>query len=297
MKRFLIRFFIITLLFAFIVVSAYKLSDYYLNLKKRDFLKLNEKISIVFAGDSNMECAVNDSLIPNSINIAESGEAYMYTYAKIKTLLEINPQVKTLYLAFALHDISKSVENTWMFDSEFIIVHNSYYNYLLNKQDKYLLFSNNPKAYLEAIRDCIVKNVSQIIISRNLTSFNKEKIQFGGYVYLGKGNLKKAIIKQSLDTTQLRIANYQLKYLKDISEFCQKKSVNLVLLNTPKYKLANDQKYDLTSFIQTNKDIFLNTSFLDYSRMALPDSDFADLMHLNHHGAKAFSTYLKRVIQ
>ncbi|MEO9146704.1 MAG: hypothetical protein ABI237_14225 [Ginsengibacter sp.] len=56
------------------------------------------------------------------------------------------------------------------------------------------------------------------------------------------------------------------------------------------------KKYNLSNFIQANKNIFSNASFLDYSRMALPDSDFADLMHLNYRGAKTFSTYLNKVV-
>jgi hypothetical protein len=59
-----------------------------------------------------MECAINDSLISNSINIAQSGEAYLYTYVKIKSLLEYNKQSVNLLKSLPSHIFESEQLNT-----------------------------------------------------------------------------------------------------------------------------------------------------------------------------------------
>jgi hypothetical protein len=293
MKRLISRILILIVLFVIANGAIYLFTDKLLKVKKHNFLKLNKDINAVFAGDSNMENGVNDSLIPNSINIAQSGEAYLYTYEKLKSLLEVNPRVKSIYLAFARHDLSKAAQDDWMFDEASMIDENKVYNYLLDSHDKCLLFSHNPKAYLIGLRDCTGSNITNLIKNWKLVSFDIKKVKFGGYRSLDSNKLQEAIKKQAEDTNHFHMAYFQLKYLEKISDLCQEKSVKLILLNTPKNRLSNDN-YDVREIMNEYKSIFSKDSLLDCSKMLLPDSCFADLMHLNYKGSKLFSIFLSR---
>ena len=63
-------------------------------------------MNIIFAGDSNMETSVNDKIINNSINLAKSGDSYLYTYLKIKKLIqEDKTKVDTIVISFSPHNI------------------------------------------------------------------------------------------------------------------------------------------------------------------------------------------------
>ena len=104
-------FFILTLLF---IAGLIILSDFALKQRKSDLLRISDDIHIVFSGDSYVECAVNENLIANSINIAQAGEAYLYSYAKIKSLLEYNDQINAVFIGFSFGDVLMEKEERWL---------------------------------------------------------------------------------------------------------------------------------------------------------------------------------------
>ncbi len=292
MKQFILRISLLIIILVSFISFLYLISDFYLNYRKQYFLKLKSNIDIVFAGDSHVECALNDSLIPNTINIAHSGEAYMYTYVKLKTLLKYNPQIKTIFLSFSPYKLDKKMEDLWLFNDEFVIEKNKSLNYLLTWQERKLIFENNPKIYLEGIRDYTISNFTAIIKSYLL----KKLINFGGYKFLVRDELQENISKN--DTARhnhFEKGIYQLKYLVLISELCHQKSVKLILIDTPKYKTFKTDK-NITLYWDSVSKITRFDSVLDVSRMFYPDSYYGDVTHLNYKGAEVFSKYLKEKI-
>ena len=115
MKLFLKKILYLTLIIIIIIVSLLYFSDNSINRIEPKLLKIKNDISVVFAGDSNVECAINDKIISNSINIAQSGEAYLFTFAKLRSLLEYNPQIKTIFLGFSYNNLLKTTEDLWLF--------------------------------------------------------------------------------------------------------------------------------------------------------------------------------------
>ena len=298
MKRFLISFLVFILLVATIVFSLSALSDYAINQRGKNLLKISKNINKVFTGDSNVECAVNDSLIPNSINIAQSGEAYMYTYAKIKSLLEYNDQIKTVFIGFSFWDLIKFTEDRWMFSSEFVIEEITLYHYLLDYYDKFLLIKNNPVAYIKGVFKSILSNLNVFIKSLHRGEFNGKLIKFGGYVDSGREILQEDIKKNTFKEQVFEKGLIQIEYLKKISELCRQKSIKLVLLNTPKhnYYYSNIPEPIRQNWISV-RNSFSRDSLLDFSTFSLPDSCFGDLTHINSKGAKIFSRYLNERIR
>jgi len=72
-----------SLLFLFIgtfVLLLLFLSINYIYNKRVEKLALDKNISTLICGDSHPMCAIDDKIIPNSINISLSAECYYYTY-------------------------------------------------------------------------------------------------------------------------------------------------------------------------------------------------------------------------
>jgi hypothetical protein len=296
MKYLIVKIIIFALLFVSFITFFYLLSDKYLNYRKQYFLKLKNNVVVLFAGDSNIECAVNDSLIPNSLNIAEGGEAYLYTYAKLKYLLTYNKQINTVILGFSFHTLDTTYENKWLFSDKFIISKNKSYNYLLESSDKAILISRNPKAYLQGIGEYTVANIIEI----GKSYISNKPSNFGGYLYLNRDKLYENIkIDDSTTHTgfHFQTGKYQMKYLKLISDLCKQKRIQLILLNAPKHSsYTNSFNYNINDYGVEVSKLLKNDSLFDISRMYLPDSCYADKTHLNYKGAKIFSEYLNNKI-
>ena len=287
MKRFLTNLLVFLVLLSFSAIILVVISDLAMQQRKEKLLRIQDNITVVLAGDSNIESSLNDSLIDNSINIAQSGECYIYSYAKIRSLLEYNRQIKTVCLGFSYRDLIKQTEELWMYE----IIKISFYNYLLGFSDRALLLRNNPVAYCKGIMQSIVSNAITFRGSLSLAGANRRIVNFGGYVFLVRDKLQEAISRFSERPFEKGLI--QEKYLKLISEECARRSVRLILLNTPKHSYYRS-KLD-GRFIQNWQAVrneLPNDSLLDLSDYNLPDSCFADLDHLNYRGARIFSEYI-----
>lgn len=296
MRYFVLRISIFAVAFILFIGSMYIISDLYLNLRKQYFLKLKSNINIVFAGDSNIECAVNDSLIPNSVNIAQGGEAYLYTYVKLKSLLKYNKQIKTVFLGFSFHTLNQSREKTWLFEEDFVLEKNKYYNYLLGNRERSLIFRTSPKIYVQGIRDYTFTN----FISVAKSYYSKNIINFGGYKFLDRNKLQENIKlnKSKPDSVfHFEEGKYQIEYLKRISDLCKENKIKLILLNAPKHiTLTKSFNYNKSDYGFAVSSILENDSLLDLSSLYFPDSCYADVTHLNYKGARIFSELLSEKI-
>jgi hypothetical protein len=293
MKSFLINLILFIVVVGSLILSFSILSDFAVKQREYKLLKINKDIDKVFAGDSNIECAINDSLIANSINIAQSGEAYMYSYIKIESLLKYNNQISTIYIGFSPWDLLKDTEERWLFKDEFVIEKVTSYNYLLNYSDKSVLIKDNPTAYIRGLMKSIFSNFKAFINSYNLEDSKRKITNFGGYEYVESNKLQEDIKMNLFKTQTFEEGIFQKKYLKKISQLCRQKSIRLVLLNTPKHIYYN------TNIDKDIKQNWLNVrnslsgdSLMDLSTLSFPDSCFRDLTHLNYKGAKLFSEYL-----
>lgn len=296
MRYLVLRISIFAVAFILFIGSMYIISDLYLNLRKQYFLKLKSNINIVFAGDSNIECAVNDSLIPNSVNIAQGGEAYLYTYVKLKSLLKYNKQIKTVFLGFSFHTLNQSREKTWLFEEDFVLEKNKYYNYLLGNRERSLIFRTSPKIYVQGIRDYTFTN----FISVAKSYYSKNIINFGGYKFLDRNKLQENIKlnKSKPDSVfHFEEGKYQIEYLKRISDLCKENKIKLILLNAPKHStLTKSFNYNKSDYGFAVSSILENDSLLDLSSLYFPDSCYADVTHLNYKGARIFSELLSEKI-
>ncbi|MRS03577.1 hypothetical protein EG832_10215 [bacterium] len=272
-------------------------SEYIINHRKDNLLLLNNDIEYVFTGNSAVECAVNDRLVEHSINIAESGEAYLYSYVKLKAIIETNQQISTVFIGYSFADILQEKEESWVYSDEFIVEKVQYYNYLLSPQDRMLLFSKNPGAYTKGLIKSVVNNLSTALRANPEPKSPGQLINFGGYKYLIRDKLKVDPGVDLYNDRPVEKSVQQEYYLTRISDLCRKSSVRLILLTTPKHisYTENLDKINLQLWLDFRKSLAAD-SLLDLSTFTLPDSCFGDLSHLNYRGAEQFSLYLNELI-
>lgn len=297
MKKFLIKFIIFAALVILIFAGLVLSSEYVISKRKTQLLTLSDEIHYVFAGNSAVECAVNDSIVKHSINIAESGEAYLYSFVKIKALAETNRQLKAIFLGYSFADLLLEKEETWVFSDEFITEKVQYYNFLLGPSEIKLLFSNNPRAYFKGLMKSVFNNISSALKTNSKPKSPGQLINFGSYKYLIRDKLQVDPGVDIYNRGPVLRSVQQERYLKMISEVCRDHSISLVLFTTPKHKSYTD------NLGAENRQIWLDVrnalasdSLLDLSTYSLPDSCFGDLSHLNYRGAKQFSVFLDDLI-
>lgn len=297
MKKFLIKLTLFALIIAAFITGLVVVSDFTIKQRKDILLRLSNDIDIVFAGNSTVECAVDDNLISSSVNIAQSGEAYLYSYSKIKALIEVNEQIKTLFLGFSYGDLLIDKEESWLFSDEFIIEKVQYYNYMLDAPEKDLIMSKNPKAYFKGLTKSVFNSLISISKSYSHSTSDRKLTNFGGYKYLVRDRLEADPGVDLKNETAVEKSYQQEKYLKMISELCREHSINLVLFNTPKHRSYNENVDEgIIQIWNDTRNSLGRDSLLDLSTYELPDSCFGDMSHLNYRGARVFSKYLNEIL-
>jgi len=297
MKTILLKLLLFAIIIASIVTGLILSSDYLINKRKDYFLKASPDTYFVFAGNSTVECAVDDRLISHSINIAQAGEAYLYSYAKIKALLENNDNIRTVFISYSYADLLIEKEETWLLSDYFMVEKVQYYNYILGRPEKRFLAESNPDAYFRGVVKSIVKSYETVLKSFGTTGYTNSIPNYGGYKRLERDKLdvdpgiepeEGEVVLQSL---------HQIRYLKMISEFCHQRSVNLVLLNPPKHKSYNENVSPGVKQLWLEVHQSLSTdSLLDLSGFQMPDSCYGDLSHVNFRGARLFSSHLNEIL-
>lgn len=258
-------------------------------------LKIEKEKKILILGDSNTECAINDSIFSQSINKSASSESFYFSYIKIREILGANSNIDTVLLAFAPHNI---FENEWLAND--IHIHSIFQLYytFMNWEDFMYIFSKNPKAVIAAFPTIIerfIKNVFKI-------TFNKS-IVYGGHTKLNKIYDKSLIPRYQnnideftyIKNNNFNVSNIEELYLKKIIFFCKEKGIKLYLINTPKrLELLNFSKYGAKEFLEYYSKEYFEIDFLDFSELQFPENNFGDYIHLNKEGAINFSKFLRK---
>jgi hypothetical protein len=286
MKKFLIN---ILIFFTFnLVILILVLGSVYFITSSSSF-KIPEEKNIIVVGDSHTECAIDDSIFSRSINISQSGTAYLYSYVKLRKFLNENPHVDTVLISFHGGSIQKSIDE-WILGDRYILAHIPEYFSLLGTEELFL-FRNKPSFYSAIIKMPVkhIRGILKFVIKRTLTY---KDLYIGGYLRLDRDRLQGAIeLEGNMEIPKNEYSEYQLEYLLKIVELCNNKDVELILFNSPTY---NPEKYgNLSLLADCYNAYFSNITYLDFSSFVLPDYGYGDIGHLNFKGAEIFSQYLE----
>ena len=73
---------------------------------------LGNEIKVLIIGDSHTECAINDSILNNSMNFSQSGDNYLYSYTKLTLFKKNNPKLKHVILSYSYFNL-REYQNDW----------------------------------------------------------------------------------------------------------------------------------------------------------------------------------------
>ncbi len=295
MQKFIkkIILFIALLIFSFFLIVIF--NGYLLYLLDKSF-KGKSNAHILLIGDSNMECAVNDSIYKGSINLSKASDSYFYSYLKLKAYISQNQNIDTIFLSFSPHNI---FDNGWLLDDSHIYSRFRLYYPLMDWSDFYFLFSRNSKAIISSFPSIInqtIKNFIKLVLGKTITSY-------GGYQSLDRDILEEVKLKllngEPLPFFKIpnnfKISKEEVTYLNKIIDLCQRNKIKLYLVNLPKrIELLNYKKYGVTEFNKYYDSFFKNVDFLDFSNFKMPDSYYGDFVHLNKKGSTYFSEFLEK---
>jgi len=249
----------------------------------------------LFVGHSHSECAFNDSIVEKSINLSLSGETYFYIYPKIKQVLIQNPNIKNVFIEYSNNQINKSMNN-WIWDNTHISYRLPIYYPFMELKDIKLLLKKNRSGVIKASSKTYRRNLINIL----RFDYNYTK-KIGSYRWLERNktdSLIEIILNEKHLTNkkthnELSITN--IEYLEKIIDFCKKQDVDIYLIRSPQHKFYNRENEKI--FVNLRKEKFRNIDFLDFNDFPLHNAEFGDFGHLNHKGAKIFSSWFNELLK
>lgn len=260
-----------------------------------DYFRLEKDYKYAIFGHSHSECAYNDSLIQGFKNLSSSGEAYYYTYHKIRKILESNDSVKTIFVEYTNDQIQPGMD-VWTWGDEYMYRHYPRYAAFIGFEDIGVLLSNNWRSTLNLQSRSFKNNI--LFLAMNRRSY-VEALGWGRYLYLSRDktdsllnviNDRGVISKEDQDTSATNI-----QYLKKIIDVCSENNVSVYLIRSPIHKanpLLNEPKFRVIL-----NQHFPEVTFLDFKDFPLDNDQFGDLEHLNHKGARIFSLFFAELIK
>ncbi|MCK0132629.1 hypothetical protein MWU59_14065 [Flavobacteriaceae bacterium F08102] len=259
----------------------YMLSNY------DDSLRMKKNINTLILGDSHTKYALNDNILNDTYNLSQNADSYFDSYLKLKQVDKINPQLDTVFLSFSQHNIHKCIENRWLLNPAHLRDRLKLYTPFLGAEECLFLLEKRPEEFITGLFNQIQYPINFL--------FNNDDL-FGGYDELEHNILKQEIENQKKNGIRQEYKSFndaplELKYLKKIVKYCNENNITLILINPPLHKSLQNKQDGLYKFYKKN---FSNIPFLDFSKIAMKDSCFGDMVHLNPSGSKYFSKLIKQ---
>ena len=242
--------------------------------------------NILVLGNSHPECAINDSILPNFFNLAQSGSAYFYDYIKLREVVKHNPQIDSVIIGYSYGDLKESMDK-WITDEDKIDYKLRTHLFLMEPNDYLTLLKANPLHTLEYTPQTIFHNIQ---------TKNKGFSYLGGFKPLKNHRLEKAkeLLEPQDQEGMKKYSKYQTEYLLKIYEFCESKNIKLILLNTPTHPILQKNQETLKkNYCHFAHEKLPNALLINHASLDLPDSAYRDLAHLHSSGAEAYSIFLK----
>lgn len=232
------------------------------------------KITTLFAGDSHVSNAFDDSKISNGKNIGLLAESYYFTYYKLRSLLEHNP-IKQVYLGVGCHNMSSYYDD--FIAGQYTDPTAAKYFPSLPKSEKIKLFSIDGISYASFAKHILEEEINGLVFSPSaIGDFDNGFVD----VIANKASMDKRIKFQFYKGSQERsFSKSNIEYLQKIIDLCKEKKVNLKFVTTPLHpyyenKIPQKFKKKLNEIATTNNISLLRFQNLDFQEDEfIPDGD------------------------
>ena len=292
MKRFIIK---TTKLSLILIVLITLMSFSTILIIKKASFKIDNNKNILVLGASSTECSINDTILTNYLNLSQSAEAYIFTYIKLKKILEVNKHIDTVLLAYT-YDILKKGRDEWIIGDTKMRDNISRYISFIGTEELEILF---PKySFWSSLIDLPYLSKRALISFFLKKDFKYSDLRLGRFQFLKRDKLKVDLERRKNNSDSIldeigEYSEYQNKYLSKIIKLCKNYNVELILFNTPVYTDAIPAAV-VEEFYKYHKSHYSDVTFIDCSNFDLDDSHYADVKHLNYKGAKIFSEFIKQ---
>lgn len=291
MKGF-IKKIIIFLSLAILVLIVVVIGSNYI-VKTQSSFKIDQNKTKLVVGHSHSQCAVNDSILENTINLSASGESYFYNYQKLKKVISDNNHINTVFIEFANNHVD-SLMDDWTWGFEKMSYYLPYYSPYLNSGDFNLLFDHNSTDLFASYSIATRKHLYRI------ASLDFDLIDdIGSFTGSKQSKVDELISKNKFNSSISKshtLSQTNLSYLRKMIDLCREKNVSVFLIRSPQHSLYADLSNEAT-YQNVLKTQFNDVDLLDFDAMKFPNSYYLDLHHLNYKGAKQFSTLFNNLVK
>lgn len=236
---------------------------------------------ILFLGDSQLECDIDEAYFPEAFNRCKSSDSYLFCYAKLKEMVKSNPQIDTLIVSFSHTSMSPEVDNRM--HTEGI-------------EKRLLLYM--PFLTLDDLKWFSFTEIGENLLNFLFPSSWPKAETRGGFNSRPSSEFYAPHTYTELcdDTKEsLKVSEYKNDcakfYLDKIEYFARINNIKLILLTPPVYNTKyrsdfwqKELERDYSHFVHINCETMIS------------DSLFYDFSHLNENGAKEFSILLQRML-
>lgn len=257
---------------------------------------LNENTKSLIIGDSHTYVAINDKKLNNIQNVSWNAEGYIYTYAKLRHILNNEPKVSEIFLGLSYHNFSGYYDNYIYGDLAKYFSHR--YIGVLSFEEYFEIGSNASLFNIYGIsRDAIKKGIKAIATKDCAIygSFPEKPLE----VIYNIKHMETRIKYQYYNKTEVvDTSAINIRYLNKIVDLCKERNIKLIMFQTPMHKdyiSRVPKKYVqyFHHFIQRN-----NLHLFDFSGLELPDSCYLDDGdHVNYYGAVLTTNAFKEYIE
>lgn len=288
MKQFLkyILIFLILLLTFYVILWG----QYIVKMKNYSF-ELPEQKTVLVIGDSQTQADIDDSICFMTHNVSLAHDGYLTLYKRMRMFVEVNPQIDTVIVALTPHTVSPIKDE---FYHNFGYVEETIKHYLpyFELSEWWELLKNDPADVLSAL----CTPISFYLYPSENRIKEMGYFEVADYSHLEQ-DIKDGAVRLVPDSVEVDYGNeITLKYLRKIVEYCKRKNLILIGINTPVYHA--ERYFDMDNYNSLMKDQFNSVEMWDYMNMSIPDSCRRDVNHLNRKGATIFSNeLLKRLTQ
>lgn len=257
MKNFIFKIF--SFLLVPILLGCFVLFYFLYSKKPYSSFKVKDNISSVFIGDSHIGCAIVDSLIPNSQNLAFNSESLYFSYYKLLDILNENQSIKTVYLGFAHHSIS-SYYDQFLFGDLASNVAPVYYSVLPSSERKKIIYWNSSEL-IPFTKKLIEEKLRQLVKSNYYPCVTGFSNKFGNKGAV-KSSMNKRIRFQYYKNDRVNdYSEINITHLSKIVDLCTERKVKLITISTP----VNEYYYNnIPSKYRMKFDKIINDFKLDH---------------------------------
>lgn len=287
-KKIALFLFLVALVTSICIVGSSKLiSD------KSSFVLVEQPKTVIF-GHSHAQCAYNDSIIPNFKNLSGYGEAYFYTFTKVKKVLEANSEIELVFIEFTNNQLYTRTED-WISSNEVMQNILPVLYPFIDRRQHLSLVKRNPFGYAYS---------SVLAFKKNAKRFGQDDLdmtdEIGNYFATDKCLMDSLLaIENAADDEEgfltVNPPKENLDYLRKLIDLVKKDGRTVCLIRSPQHPKYIGLRNEAT-FQRVLKEQFNDIPFIDLNNFPLEKTDFADLEHLNIYGAEKVSNWMKDTI-